>query len=47
MSNNKIDSLNFFIMYSKQDDPPANNEASLLHKYYKKKGKLPKLNNSF
>ncbi len=47
MTNNSIDSLNFFVMYSKQDEPPAYIEALLLYKYYKKNGKLPKLNNSF
>jgi hypothetical protein len=47
MTNNSIDSLNFFIMYSKQDEPPAYIEALLLYKYYKQNGKLPKLNNSF
>jgi hypothetical protein len=47
MSNNSIDSLNFFIMYSKQDEPPAYIEAILLYKYYKKNKKLPRLNNSF
>lgn len=47
MANNSIDSLNFFIMYSKQDEPPAYIEALLLYKYYKKNKKLPRLNNSF
>jgi len=47
MTNNSIDSLNFFVMYSKQDEPPAYIEALLLYKYYKKNGNLPKLNNSF
>ena len=42
-----IDSLEFFIMYSKKDEPPAYLEALLLYKYYKKNKKLPKLNNSF
>jgi hypothetical protein len=43
----KIDTLDFFVMYSKKDEPPAYVEALLLYKYYKKKKKLPRLNNSF
>lgn len=47
MTNNNIDSLNFFILYSKQGEPPAYIEALLLYNYYKKNKKLPRLNNSF
>lgn len=47
MTNNNIDSLNFFILYSKQGEPPAYIEALMLYNYYKKNKKLPRLNNSF
>ena len=47
MNDNNIDTLNFYVMYSKFDEPPAFIEALLLYKYYKKNKKLPKLNNSF
>jgi hypothetical protein len=47
MTQNEIDSLDIFIMYSKKDEPPAYIEALLLYKYYKKNNKLPRLNNSF
>lgn len=47
MSKYKIDSLDIFIMYSKNDEPPAYIEALLLYKYYKKNHRLPRLNNSF
>jgi hypothetical protein len=47
MTQNGIDSLDIFIMYSKKDEPPAYIEALLLYKYYKKHNKLPRLNNSF
>jgi hypothetical protein len=47
MINNNIDTLNFYIMYSKADEPPAFVEALLLYKYYKKNKKLPRLNSSF
>ena len=47
MTQNEIDSLDIFIMYSKKDEPPAYIEALLLYKYYKQNSKLPRLNNSF
>jgi hypothetical protein len=47
MINNNIETLNFYIMYSKTDEPPAYVEALLLYKYFKKNRRLPKLNNSF
>lgn len=47
MNNNNIETLNFYIMYSKTEEPPAYVEALLLYKYYKKNNRLPKLNNSF
>ena len=47
MINNNIETLNFYIMYSKTDEPPAYVEALLLYKYYKRNNRLPKLNNSF
>jgi hypothetical protein len=47
MTQNEIDLLDIFIMYSKKHEPPAYIEALLLYKYYKKTNKLPRLNNSF
>lgn len=47
MTQNEIDDLDIFVMYSKKDEPPAYAEALLLYKYYKKYNKLPRLNNSF
>lgn len=47
MEKNSIDSLVFYIMYSKEDEPPAYIEALLLYSYFKKNKKLPRLNNSF
>jgi len=47
MVDNKIDSLSFYILYSKTGEPPAYIEALLLYRYYKKNNRLPKLNNSF
>lgn len=47
MTQNEIDTLDIFIMYSKIDEPPAYIEALLLYKYYKNNNKLPRLNNSF
>jgi hypothetical protein len=47
MVNNDVESLDFYIMYSKTGEPPAYIEAMLLYKYYKKNNRLPKLNNSF
>ena len=36
MTQKEIDSLDIFIMYSKNDEPPDYIEALLLYKYYKK-----------
>ena len=47
MIENDIEKLDFYIMYSKTGEPPAFLEALLLYKYYKKKNRLPILNNSF
>lgn len=47
MSKNNIETLNFYILYSKTEEPPAYIEALLLYKYYNKNNRLPKLNNSF
>jgi hypothetical protein len=47
MINNNVETLNFYIMYSKTDEAPAYVEALLLYKYYKRNNRLPKLNNSF
>lgn len=47
MLTNNIETLNFYIMYSKTEEPPAFVEALLLYNYYKKNNRLPKLNNSF
>ena len=45
--NNNINSLYFYIVYTKTGEPPAFLEALLLYKYYKKHNHLPKLNKSF
>ncbi|MEH1009494.1 hypothetical protein VDP25_17280 [Winogradskyella sp. ECml5-4] len=47
MQTENINSLSFYIMISKKEEPPAFIEALLLYKYYKKEKRLPKLNNSF
>jgi hypothetical protein len=47
MLENKIESLDFYIIYSKDGVPPTYMEAILLHEFYKEKNCLPKLNNSF
>lgn len=47
MINNNIETLNFYIMYSKREIPPAYVEAILLYQFYKKNNYLPKLNNSY
>lgn len=47
MIHNNIETLKFYIMYSKTGEPPAFVEALLLYNYYKKNNRLPKLNNSF
>ncbi len=47
MVENDVESLDFYVMYSKTGEPPAYIEALLLYKYYKKNKRLPKLNNSF
>jgi len=47
MNDNQINSLDFCVMYSKKEEPPAYIEAVLLYNYYKKNKKLPILNNSF
>ena len=47
MVKNDVESLDFYVMYSKTGEPPAYLEALLLYKYYKKNNRLPKLNNSF
>lgn len=47
MIDNDVESLDFYVMYSKTGEPPAYIEALLLYKYYKKNNRLPKLNNSF
>ena len=47
MTQNEIDSLDIFIMYSKKDEPPAYIEALILYKYYKKNNRLPLLNKTF
>lgn len=47
MVDHNIRTLDFFIIYSKQDEPPAYIEALLLYKYYKQNKRLPKFNNSF
>jgi|SRR5690348_13504058 len=47
MVRNNIMTLDFYIIYSKQDEPPAYIEALLLYRYYKQNKRLPKFNNSF
>ncbi|WP_028668834.1 hypothetical protein [Runella zeae] len=47
MSEHNIKTLDFYIIYSKQDEPPAYIEALLLYKYYKQNRRLPKFNSSF
>jgi len=47
MVKNNIKTLGFYIIYSKQEEPPAYIEALLLYKYYKQNKRLPKFNNSF
>ena len=47
MKNNKINALNFYVFYSKADEPPAYLESFLLYKFLKRNKRLPKLNTSF
>ena len=47
MINDNIETLKFYIIYSKNAIPPAFIEAILLYEFYKKNNRLPKLNNSF
>lgn len=47
MIDNDVESLDFYVMYSKTAEPPAYIEALLLYKYYKKNNRLPELNNLF
>lgn len=47
MIENDVESLDFYIIYSKNGEPPAYIEALLLYNYYKKNNQLPQLNNSF
>lgn len=44
---NNIDSLRFYILYSKQSEPPAYIESLLLYNYFKTNNYLPCLNNAF
>ena len=47
MEKHNIKKIDFHIMYSKIDEPPAYIEALLLYKFYKKNKCLPLLNTSF
>lgn len=47
MFEKKIESLDFYILYSKDDIPPAHLESVLLYEFFKQKKCLPRLNNSF
>ncbi len=47
MGRNNIETLNFYILYSKKGQPPAFIESLLLYNYYKKNDQLPILNKSF
>jgi hypothetical protein len=47
MVENDVESLDFYVMFSKPGEPPAYLEALLLYKYFKKNNRLPKLNKSF
>lgn len=44
MNAKSIESLDFYIMYSKKGEPPSYIEALLLYKYYKKNNRLPRVN---
>jgi len=44
---NSISSLKFYIIYTKEDEPAAYIEATVLYHFYKINNRLPKLNNSF
>jgi hypothetical protein len=47
MNSNKINTLKFYIMYSKSEEPPSFIETLLLYNFYKKNKRLPILNKSF
>lgn len=47
MITNEVEVLDFYIMYSKDREPPAYIEALLLYNFYKTHNRLPILNNSF
>jgi cell division protein FtsI (penicillin-binding protein 3) len=47
MNSTNTNSLTFYVMYSKTQEPPAYIEALMLYRYYNKNNRLPMLNNSF
>ena len=47
MTINNINTLTFYVMYSKTGEPPAYIEALLLYKFYKANNVLPRFNSSF
>ncbi|UOK42516.1 MULTISPECIES: hypothetical protein [Flavobacterium] len=47
MKNNKVEALTFHILYTNGQTPPSYLEAVLLYNFYRQKGALPSLNNSF
>jgi hypothetical protein len=47
MKNHDIEKLNMYILFTKENIPPAYLESILLYNYYTDERKLPRLNNSF
>ena len=47
MTDYNIKAMDFFVMISKQGEPPAYIEALLLYHFYKKNKRLPKFNSSW
>ncbi|MCA1967353.1 MAG: hypothetical protein LDL23_12000 [Flavobacterium sp.] len=43
----EIEKLDFYIFYTKTDEPPSYVESILLYNYFKQQKRLPILNNSF
>lgn len=44
---NDVENLDYYVLYSKENEPPSFIEALLLYHLYKNNGKLPSLNNLF
>ena len=47
MISNRIESLIFYILYTKENEPPAFVESVLLYEFHKENNRLPQLNKSF